>query len=1294
QYFSGLEEAVVRNIKACKEFAQSVRSAYGPNGMNKMVINHIEKQFVTSDAATIIRELDVEHPAARLMILASQMQDSEVGDGTNFVIILAGALLDASEELIRLGVTPTEIAEGFEKGLERALEILKSLVCYTVKDNRDVKEVTQAIKTSIESKQYGNEDFLADLVARACISILPEQTSFNVDNMRVCKILGSGLLSSQVVQGMVIKGHVEGEITQAEDAKIAIYSCPVDILQTETKGTVLIKTADELMNFSRGEENLLELQIKSIADAGTKVIVAGDKFGDMALHYVHKYNMMAVKFNSQCDLRQLSKTVNGTVLPKLSTPSPQELGYCDLVCVEELGDTPIVAFRQKGKESRISTILIRGASDNYMDDIERAIDDGVNTFKGLSRDPRFVPGAGATEAELAVRLLEFADTLPGLEQYAIRKFATALEAFPKALADNSGLRSQVILEKILDAHLNGQKNVGVDITAENSLVDVVEKQIFDLYQAKFWGLKYTKQVNAKLGNENKELLNAAEFIRNWFSKFYLCMDPAEDLAQVSVNSLVKYRECEGNHLVHWKTNGFASFFNVLLENNPKSFLTEHVLLNKEVIKIVWDQTGDSKDRGKVKLFCADSSRFTADHVILTVSIGVLKETYQTLFKPSLPLCKINCLETIPMGTCQKIIIKFPNKWWPDEVKDFSFVWTDEDKKTLPKEFPFGPIRNERSWLEDIFGFYTVDSDPNILLGWLVGSMVKEVELLSDELLMNASLFLLRKFAGEIYKISEPSEIIRSKWGTNPHFLGTYSYVGVEMEAREATREDLAKPLVVDGKEVVLFAGEATHSCYFSTVHGAVESGWREADRLIERSYKSRRHKVVIVGAGIAGLAAATKLLENKIDDFLLLEAQEEAGGRIKTVQIGNKPIDLGAQWMHGKSNPLYDLAKEKQLISDEMSEEGLGLYVRSNGKIVDKFMVDKVAFKVGQILEGCSKLVSENSGCTALGTILEQHFFRYLEEHVPDESEAEVMKELYDWHVRFQVIDNSCKDLSKLSAKRWADYVCLDDEAHANMKHGYQSLVQLLLDGLPDNQVKFNTEVTKISFSPQSEIKLDLLAGGSIVCEHLILTPSLGVLKEFQGLSNVLPESLMVNIANMGFASICKVYLFYDRKWWGDSQGFQLLWSSDHNATWQRHITGFDEVFNHENTLMTWVGGDSVREVERLPAEEVGKQCTELLRTFLPNYSVPEPMEVIRTQWLSNPFIKGSYSHITPECDDCNAGINALKQPVLVDGVPRILLAGEAIHSSHYSTTHGAYESGLDQAQVLCDFLLENKPAI
>ncbi|XP_018327478.2 T-complex protein 1 subunit theta [Agrilus planipennis] len=490
RYFSGLEEAVYRNINACKEFAQSVRTAYGPNGMNKMVINHIEKQFVTSDAATIIRELDIEHPAAKLMILASEMQDSEVGDGTNFVIILAGALLESAEELLRLGITPTEVAEGYEKALDKCLEILPKLVCYEIKDYRNVEEVKKGILTAIQSKQYGNEQILADLVTKACVSILPEQTTFNVDNVRVCKILGSTLRNSEVVQGMVFKRQVEGDVTQVKDAKVAIYSCPVDVMQTETKGTVLIKTAAELVNFSRGEENLLEKQIKDIADTGAKVIVSGGKFGDMALHYVNKYGMMAVRLNSKFDLRRLSKAVNGTVLPKLSPPTAEELGFCDVVAVEEMGDTPLVVFKLEHKDSRISTVVIRGATDNYMDDIERAVDDGVNTFKGIARDGRFVPGAGATEMELAVQLAKYADTFSGLEQYAVRKFAHALESFSKILADNSGLHSSVVADKLLEAHREGKKNYGVDIESQSSVCDALERGILDLYVGKMWGLKY------------------------------------------------------------------------------------------------------------------------------------------------------------------------------------------------------------------------------------------------------------------------------------------------------------------------------------------------------------------------------------------------------------------------------------------------------------------------------------------------------------------------------------------------------------------------------------------------------------------------------------------------------------------------------------------------------------------------------------------------------------------------------------------------------------------------------------
>lgn len=294
------------------------------------------------------------------------------------------------------------------------------------------------------------------------------------------------------MSGMVFKRQVEGDISSQRQAKIALYSCPVDIIQTETKGTVLIKTAEELKNFSRGEESQLEAQIKAIADAGAKVVVAGCKFGDMALHYMNQYNLMAVRLNSKFDLRRLSKAVNGTVLPRLIAPSEEEMGYCDLVAVEELGDTAIVTFRSEAKDGRIATILIRGSTDNYMDDIERVIDDGVNNFKGLTKDGRFLAGAGATEVELSQQVAEYADTLPGLDQYAVRKFATALEVFPKALAENSGVNATEVLHKLHAAHkAEGKKNEGFDIEQElPSTLDVAQAKIYDLFVTKMWAMKY------------------------------------------------------------------------------------------------------------------------------------------------------------------------------------------------------------------------------------------------------------------------------------------------------------------------------------------------------------------------------------------------------------------------------------------------------------------------------------------------------------------------------------------------------------------------------------------------------------------------------------------------------------------------------------------------------------------------------------------------------------------------------------------------------------------------------------
>lgn len=488
RHFQGVDEALFRSIEACVELSRSLTSAYGPNGLNKMVINHLEKLSVTSDAATILNQLEVQHPAAKLLVMASQMQEAEVGDGTNAVVLLAGALLENAEELVRTGLTPVQVAEGYQLALKKALDLLPELSVDEIQDMRNPEHAVKAVRTAMSSKPLAGADYLAKLVAEACQAVLPESGGLNVDNVRVCKVLGSGLDQSQVVLGMVFKRQVEGDITKARDAKVAVYSCAVDTMQTETKGTVLIQSAQELRHFSRGEENLLEAQIKAIADAGVKVVVSGGKIGDMALHYLNKYGLMAVRLPSKFDVRRVCRVVGATALPKLAAPRAEDLGLCDSVYLDELGDTPVVVFRQEGHHTRVATVLLRGSTDSLLDDAERAVDDGVNAFKAATKDGRLVPGAGAVEAELARRLATWADTLPGLEQYAAHKFAQSLESLIRTLAQNSGAsKPEELVAQIQAAHNQGDANACLK---EEGIGDSVKNGLLDLLITKHWSLQY------------------------------------------------------------------------------------------------------------------------------------------------------------------------------------------------------------------------------------------------------------------------------------------------------------------------------------------------------------------------------------------------------------------------------------------------------------------------------------------------------------------------------------------------------------------------------------------------------------------------------------------------------------------------------------------------------------------------------------------------------------------------------------------------------------------------------------
>ena len=494
KHLSGLDEAVIRNIEACKQLSQITRTSLGPNGMNKMVINHLERLFVTSDAAVIVRELEVAHPAARLIVMAAQSQEREMGDGTNFVVSFGGELLGLAEELVREGLHPSEIIEGYEKAAAKALEWMEELVVEgsDVLDVRDVKATAGRIKGTLSSKQHGFEDKLSKIVAEACIDVLPKNPlNFNVDNVRTTKIPGSSLSDCSVVQGMVIRRGVEGTIRTVKDAKIAVFGCAVDTSSTETKGTVLISSAKELEAYSKGEEAKMEEYIKNIAEAGAKVVVSGQSFGEMALHFIERYGLMAIKVPSKFELRRLCRATNARGLVKLGRPEADELGYASSIEVREIGGTQCIVVQQDDHTSRVATVVLRGSTESALDDMERAVDDGVNAFKALTKDSRTLPAGGATEIELAHRLAAFGRKQTGLDQYAIQKFAQALEVVPRTLAENAGVNATDCIYKLYAAHANGDVNAGVDITGDASHINLgASEGIFDVFLVKYWALKY------------------------------------------------------------------------------------------------------------------------------------------------------------------------------------------------------------------------------------------------------------------------------------------------------------------------------------------------------------------------------------------------------------------------------------------------------------------------------------------------------------------------------------------------------------------------------------------------------------------------------------------------------------------------------------------------------------------------------------------------------------------------------------------------------------------------------------
>lgn len=376
-----------------------------------------------------------------------------------------------------MGLHPSSVIEGYKKASNKCLELLQTMVVQSVDDCLLKINVIAPIRTAIASKQYGYEAFLADLVADACINACPSNVrSFNVDNVRVVKLDGESVLSSKLIRGFVIGRNAQSTLKHLASAKIAVYSCAVDVPSLETKGTALIETAEQLIEYSRKEEDIMQGIITNIYKTGANVIVSNSTFGDLALHFINRLGMMAVRVPSKFELRRLCAAIEARTLNRLDAPTLQDMGSCDHVDVLDVGGKHITVFAQDTDDSKLSTIVIRGATDNVLDDVQRAIDDGVNVFKALTKDKRLVAGAGAVQMELQRQLTMFAQANPGLDQYAVRKYAASFEVVGRTLAQVSGYNGTDMVTRLQAQHYAGLATHGVNID-DGSTLDALQSGI-------------------------------------------------------------------------------------------------------------------------------------------------------------------------------------------------------------------------------------------------------------------------------------------------------------------------------------------------------------------------------------------------------------------------------------------------------------------------------------------------------------------------------------------------------------------------------------------------------------------------------------------------------------------------------------------------------------------------------------------------------------------------------------------------------------------------------------------------
>ena len=459
------KDAQYNNITAARAIADSVRSSLGPRGMDKMLVDSMGDVIITNDGVTILKEIDVQHPAAKMLVEVAKTQDAEVGDGTTTSVIIAGELLKKAIDLIDSNVHPTIIAGGYRLANAKAQEILQDVAIKVDIDNLEMLKFI-AVTSMISKQVSGSKEFFAELVVDAIKTVVEDDEgvlSADLSNVQVVKKTGGSMEDTTLVKGLIIdKEPVHTSMPRKiKDAKIALLDAAFEVKKTEIDAKIEITDPSQLSAFLQEEENMLKKMVKMVKETGANVVFCQKGIDDLAQHFLAKEGIFACRRVKKTDMEKLARSTGGNIINKFEELEAEDLGKADVVELKKVQDEEMT-FITGLKDPKTVSLLIRGGTGHVLDEIERSLIDAMSVVKVTIEDGMMVTGGGSTATELALRLREYASSVGGREQIAIDAFASAMEIITTTLAENAGLDPIDVLIDMRAQHKAGKSYAGLN----------------------------------------------------------------------------------------------------------------------------------------------------------------------------------------------------------------------------------------------------------------------------------------------------------------------------------------------------------------------------------------------------------------------------------------------------------------------------------------------------------------------------------------------------------------------------------------------------------------------------------------------------------------------------------------------------------------------------------------------------------------------------------------------------------------------------------------------------------------